>query len=94
MYISLTGVKFCPFKFQRWKREREVCFGSRQGEEETTQDGGGFFFFFFFLGFGYFIVHVPNKLGFSQVDQISSFAFSQVDIVEITSSAAEDINHS
>lgn len=88
MYISLTGVKFCPFKFQRWKREREVCFGSRQGEEETTQDGGGVFFFF------YFIVHVPNKLGSSQVDQISSFAFSQVDIVEITSSAAEDINHS
>lgn len=49
---------------------------------------GGVFFF------SYFIVHVANKLGFSQVDQISSFAFSQVDIVEITSSAAEDINHS
>lgn len=90
MYISLTGVKFCPFKFQRWKRGREVCFGSRQGEEETMHDGGGFFFLFF----PYLIVHVPNKLGFSPVDQISSFAFSQVDIVEITSSAAEDINHS
>lgn len=54
----------------------------------------GFFFSFFFLGYGYFIVNVPNKLGFSQVDQISSFAFSQVDLAEITSSAAEDINHS
>lgn len=48
MYISLTGVKFCHFKFQRWKRERERSVSDQDKGKKKQRKMEGVFFFFFF----------------------------------------------